>query len=418
MSRVGSSVVASRVLDISRPADEQRRRRLENLVRNAGRIAETLGELKGGAMKIGQMLSLHDGLMPPEAAEVLRGLQQQAPAVPFDAMQARVRSELPEYDTLFESLDPEPWASASIGQVHRGRLRDGRDVAVKIQYPEIDRIVAADLLNMRRVLQRIFALVSDADFEPIWEEVRERLLEELDYGHEAENARRFAAAHADAPEIVVPAVVDAASTRGVLTMVYEPGLDADEACSERHPQELRDRWGQRLFTLLMRGLFDHRLLHADPNFANFAFRTDGTIVVYDLGCLKQVPRHLSHGYGELMRAAMEQRLEEIPRILESIDVRDEAGGPIGRDLTDPYVAIFGEVFRADPPYRFGEYETLYDDMIALGMENWSQQLDVRFPGDLIFLQRTLSGHFGNMTRLNASGPWREIALHWIERSAD
>ena len=143
-------------------------------------------------------------MLPPEVAEVLRGLQKEAPRVPAEVMEYEIRGSLENFDELFEELDFEAFAAASIGQVHRGRLRDGREVAVKIQYPLIDEIVKADLKNLKTLLRALLGLITDLDFEPVWSELRDRLLEELDYTHEAENIRRMAELHVDVPEIVIP----------------------------------------------------------------------------------------------------------------------------------------------------------------------------------------------------------------------
>jgi predicted unusual protein kinase regulating ubiquinone biosynthesis (AarF/ABC1/UbiB family) len=151
--RVGASVVGNQVMDLARSEPSRQLQKTENLVRNAIRIVETLGELKGAAMKIGQMLSLHEEMLPPEVAEVLRSLQKEAPRVPSEVMEYEIKGALEDYDELFESLDFEAFAAASIGQVHRGVLRDGRKVAVKIQYPLIDEIVKADLKNLKTVAQ-------------------------------------------------------------------------------------------------------------------------------------------------------------------------------------------------------------------------------------------------------------------------
>ncbi len=218
--RVGVSVVGSQVLELARSGPSRQLQRTENLVRNAARIVETLGELKGAAMKLGQMLSLHEGMMPPEVAEVLRGLQRSAPKVPAEVMELEIRGALENYEELFAELDLEAFAAASIGQVHRGRLRDGREVAVKIQYPLIEEIVTADLKNLKTLVRTLLALISDIDFEPIWRELRDRLMEELDYRHEAANIRRMAELHRGVPEIVIPGVVDEATTRTVLTLEY------------------------------------------------------------------------------------------------------------------------------------------------------------------------------------------------------
>ena len=156
--RVGASVVGNQVLDVARTGPAKQVKKTENLVRNAMRIAETLGEMKGAAMKVGQMLSLHEGMLPAEVAEVLRALQKEAPRVPPEVMEYEIRGSLEDFDDLFEELDFEAFAAASIGQVHLGRLRDGRKVAVKIQYPLIDEIVKADLKNLKTLLRALLGL--------------------------------------------------------------------------------------------------------------------------------------------------------------------------------------------------------------------------------------------------------------------
>ncbi|MCP4902014.1 MAG: AarF/ABC1/UbiB kinase family protein [bacterium] len=410
--RVGASVVGNKVMDIARSDPERQVQKTENLIRNAVRIAETLGELKGAAMKIGQMLSLHEGLMPAEVAEVLRSLQKEAPPVPEEVIDLEIRGALPNYDEIFDSLELNAFAAASIGQVHRGVLRDGREVAVKIQYPLIDHIVRADLKNLKRVMQSLVALVMEVDFEPIWGEVRDRLLEELDYTNEAANMRRMAKLHADVPEIVIPRVVEEASTRNVLTMEYVGGIPPTEACSNQMAQQLRDKWGAVLVQLMLRGLFEHRFLHADPNLANFAFLDDGRVIVYDFGCVKEVPENIAVGYAELWMAGLEKRGDLVPEILGRIGVATADGTLLPVELVEPYIDVLSPILRAEPPFTFGEDDEIYSELFALGMSNWSKAMDIRFPQDVIFIDRALGGHFGNLCRLNATGPWRDIMLEF------
>jgi len=412
MGRVGASVAGSRALELLwRSASESGRS--ENLIKNARRIVETLGEMKGGAMKVGQMLSLHEGLLPPEVSGVLRSLQKDAPRVPPEVMRYEVEGSLGgDLEDWFDEFEAEAYAAASIGQVHRARLKDGRRAAVKVQYPLIDRIVRADLDNLKRLFGALFGLFSDGDFEPVWGEVRDRLLEEIDYAHEARNTRRMTELYAGIPEIVIPRVIEDHSTERVLTMELVEGLPIDQACSGRYPDPLRDRWGAVLFELLMRGLFEHRFLHADPNAANFSFLEDGRVVVYDFGCMKDVPERLARGYARIFLAALSGRGAEIPQVLLEMGVYHDGPAPLERDLTDPYVALFAQILRADPPYTFGEDQELYGKLLALGMTNWSRAVDIRFPEEILFLDRAMSGHFGNLTRLRATGPWRELVRHY------
>ena len=413
--RVGVSVVGNQVLDVARSGPSKQIKTTENLVRNAARIVETLGEMKGAAMKIGQMLSLHDGMLPPEVAEVLRGLQKEAPKVPAEVMEFEVRGALENFDDLFEYLDFEAFAAASIGQVHRGRLRDGRDVAVKIQYPLIDHIVEADLKNLKTLVRTLLAMISDIDFDPIWSELNDRLMEELDYNHEAANIRRMAEFHRGVPDIVIPQVVDEATARTVLTLEYVGGLSPSEACAEATDQNLKNRWGVVMAEFLLRGLLENRFLHADPNLANFAFLEDGRVVVYDFGSVKEVPEDMATRYAELLVATAHGRGEDIPGLLKKMGIFMKDGAHLPSISIEPYLEIFREVLRASPIYTFGEDPDIYRRVFDVGMDNWQYSKDMQFPEDAIFINRALGGHFGNLARLGAAGPWRDLVFDSVAR---
>ncbi|MBK9969151.1 MAG: AarF/ABC1/UbiB kinase family protein [Holophagales bacterium] len=417
-ARVGASTVASRFSSLGRSAPVREALRTADLVKNAQRLVATLGEMKGAAMKVGQMLSLQDAFLPPEVAVVLRSLQGETPSLPLSMVEDQLAEELGDPLQIFASFEPEAFAAASIGQVHRAVLRDGRRVAVKIQYPHIDRIVEADLGNLHRVLKSVVALVSKVDFEPIWKELRTRLREELDYLHEAERIRRMTELHAGVPEIVIPQVVEEASTARILTMTYEEGLSPDEACSGATPQELKDRWGLVLFDFLLRGLLEHRLLHADPNLANFAFRKDGRVVVYDFGCIKEVPLRLARGYRELCRTALAGRIDEIPALLKKMGVHRVDGRPLEQPLVSPWAALVLELLRPAPPYRFGVDDSVATRLFDAARSSLAEAGDVRFPPDVVFVNRTVGGHFGNLTRLRAEGPWRERLERFVGPSGD
>ena len=408
VGRVGVSILGDQAVGLLRDGPTKRLKKAENLVRNATRIASTLGEMKGAAMKVGQMLSLHEGLLPREVAAVLSVLQNDAPSVSFEVMERQLRSDIDNFDEIFESIETKAFASASIGQVHRGVLRDGRDVAVKIQYPDADRMVTADLTNMKVLLGNLVGMFTDIDFDPIWEEVKERLVEELDYLQEAENIRRKAAMHADFPDVIIPEVIGEATTRHVLTMEFVEAIPPGEASSDLYPQALKDQWAATLFEFTLRGLFKHKFLHADPNFANFAFREDGTVAVYDYGCMKQVPDKIAVGYAGLMDALMKRRKSAFPELLRTMGVHKDGGAPLPRTATDPYVDLMQDIVRASPPYTFGEDETIYRALYDLGMTNWQEASDIRFPRDMVFIDRTLGGLFGNLGKLGATGPWRKL----------
>jgi predicted unusual protein kinase regulating ubiquinone biosynthesis (AarF/ABC1/UbiB family) len=292
--------------------------------------------------------------------------------------------------------------------VYRGRLTDGREVAVKVQYPDIDRVVAADLKNLKKLVGSLVAMVAEIDFDPLWEEIRERLLEELDYRHEAENIARMAALYADDPAIIVPDVIAPLSGRRVLTMAYVPGIDPADACSDRYDAALRDRWGARHLSFVMRGLFEHRFLHADPNFGNFAFREDGAMIVYDHGCVKRVAPEVAEGCSRVLADCLAQDLAALPASLHALGVYDSrTGAPPPRRMVDP---VGRELLRIAGPetYQFSEATTLYATLLAPGGSFLTELSRLELPAELTFVNRTLSGVFGNLCRLRASGRWGGI----------
>lgn len=414
VSRVGVSVAGERTLGLLRSGPAAEAKRLENLIKNAVRIAETLGEMKGAAMKVGQMLSLQEGWMPPEVAEILRGLQREAPRVPPEVMRYEVEGSLQApIDQLFTEFDEQAFAAASIGQVHAARLEDGTRVAVKVQYPAIREIVTADLKNLKTLFKSLFAMIFDSDFEPLWQEVRDRLLEELDYEHEAESLRVMRELHRDVDEIVIPRVIEKRSTDRVLTMEFLDGIAPREAVSSRYDQEQRDRWGRVLFEFQIRGLFEHRMLHADPNFANFSFLEDGRMIVYDFGSVKRVPDKLATSYAAMLRAVIEGHPKDVPKILQGLGATRVNGEALDFELLKPYLDLLAEIFAPNADYRFGDDQDLYDRMIQAGMDNWSGAMDMRFPQDVIFVDRSLAGHLGNLMRLGANGSWAGFVAKYI-----
>lgn len=407
VGRVGVSMLGQQAAGLLRDRPTTQIKKAENLVRNAVRIANTLGEMKGAAMKVGQMLSLHEDLLPAEVSAVLGVLQNDAPTVSFEVMERQLRREI-DVDELFESVQPQAFASASIGQVHRGVLKDGRAVAVKIQYPNAERMVRADLRNLKVLLGNVVSLFTDINFEPILQEAEERLFEELDYLKEADNIRRTAALYSNCPDLLVPGVVPEASSRRVLTMDFVEGIPPAEAFSDGCTQHLRDQWGIALLEFTLQGLFEHRFLHADPNLANFAFRDDGKVVVYDYGCMKEIPPDIALGYSGLMNAVIHKRKSAIPGLLHSMGLFKEGGAPLPREMTDPYVDLFNDVIRASPPYTFGEDSSIYASLYDLGVSNMQDANDIHLPRDMVFIDRTLVGLFGNLSKLRATGPWRRL----------
>ena len=407
-TRVGLSLATEQALSLLRHSPLQQARKTEKFVLNAMRVTEALGELKGAAMKVGQMLSVHEGMLPPEVAAVLRTLQKEAPQVSFSTMQRTLRAELPDFDRLFESLDPQAIAAASIGQVYRGKLFDGREVAVKVQYPDIDQVVRSDLKNLKSLFGSMIAMFSDLPFDQIWGELRDRLLEELDYVNEAENMNHMALLHRDIPEIVIPGVIVEASTRKVLTMEYVRGLTPEEACTDKHPQSLKNTWGANLMRFTVRGLLTHRFLHADPNFANFGFLDDGRVIVYDHGCMKAIEPKLARDFTRILKALVAGDDSALPRILSDMKVYKLSNRrPLRLDLITPISDVVMEIV-GEQPYQFSNDTKFYDIVFAWKSSHFSEINDMNLPADMVFVNRTLGGLFGNLCRLHAREKWKEV----------
>lgn len=384
-------------------------------LKEAERMVSKLGELKGAAMKLGQMLSLHEHILPPEAARILSGLQKAAPPVPFATIEKVLKEELGSRMELVASIEAEPFASASIGQVHRGNLKDGSDVVFKVQYPGVDRAVRQDIKQLRWMAGPMVNFFTGGSAGPIFDELEEVMVQELDYLQEMSNLEEMQALLDHDHNRVVPRGFRELSSTRVLTLEFAEGLSFDDALSPNIDQELRNTWAQALARTFAQGVFSRRFLHADPNAGNFAFRMDGSLVLYDFGCMKRVPYTISRGYGDIIRAVLGGHDEAIPEILKSIGIHRGDGRPVELDLLKPHADLVRQVFGNDG-YTFGEDKALYDAIFELGRAQWFDSLGIKFPAEILFIHRTLGGYFGNFSKLKACGPWRSILLEALDEA--
>ena len=186
------------------------------------------------------------------------------------------------------------------------------------------------------------------------------------------------------------------------------GYTPDETCDEARPQALRDRWGAVLFDFLLRGLFEHRMIHADPNLANFSFLADGRVVVYDYGCVKSVPRTIVKDYRELSRSTLDGRRGEVPALLAAMGVSTGSGRPVSAELVAPILDFARKMLDDEYPYRFGFDDQLFRQLFDMTTTRFAEAKDLRFPHHIIFIDRTVVGHFGNLSRLRAATTWRQM----------
>jgi predicted unusual protein kinase regulating ubiquinone biosynthesis (AarF/ABC1/UbiB family) len=265
--------------------------------------------MKGLPLKIGQMLSYIDGLAPPgyeeQFQEALRKLQQKAPPLDPEAAEQVIRTELkapPE--ELFARWEREPFAAASIGQVHRAVTRSGHAVAVKVQYPGIDRAIENDLKSMAMLEQFAAPFARPYHSKEALDELRSVFLDELDYSREARMADLFRAMTADIPGIVIPRVHHGLSTRRVLTTELLGGQGYHEFCAQA-PQDERDAAGVALWSFMFSCLLRHGMLYADPHPGNYRFLGGGRVGVLDFGCVKRLPPELVAGIKTYIAAGMD-----------------------------------------------------------------------------------------------------------------
>jgi len=277
--------------------------------RTAEQVFRVLGELKGGAMKLGQALSVFEAALPDEVAGPYRAaltkLQEAAPPLPAPTIHRALAADLgPDWRELFRSFDDEPVAAASIGQVHRAVWSDGRPVAVKVQYPGAGPALLSDLAQLGRLARLFGVLAPGLDVKPLIEELRARVAEELDYRLEARWQRAFAEAYRGDAEIAVPWPLAAADH--VLISEWLDGTPLADVIAGG-TQEQRDRAGLLLCRFLWSGPARAGLLHADPHPGNFRLLADGRLGVLDFGAVKQLPDGLPEVIGRLTRLALEAR---------------------------------------------------------------------------------------------------------------
>lgn len=377
-------------------------------------LTERLGRLKGAAMKLGQMLSAQEGLLPEPALRALAQLQNSAPPLPLEKLRAQLEAELGERMSAFSELEETAFAAASIGQVHRAKLADGRRVALKIQYPGIDRIVASDFKQLRVALGPLLALATQTDLDPVWEELETTVLAELDYRAELEHLTAMRALHAHDAQLILPAPVPELSSGRVLCLEYEEGLTLAEAAEADETE--RDQWGATLGRMIAEGVFVHRRLHADPNPGNFAFRPGGKIVLYDFGCVKAIPDNIARGYGAVAEAVLNGRDGEVPAILQGIGIQKRGGETLSESLIAPHADLVRRLFPESGEYRFVADRKLYEEILKLGRESWFETIGVEFPREILFIHRTFAGHLGNLHRLRAGAPWRKILLDSLKQA--
>lgn len=375
--------------------------------RTAQEVADSLGDLRGAVMKVGQMLSYLDHRIPPALRSSLAGLQEDAPRMAPSLVAEVVEEELgARPERVFARWDATPIAAASIGQVHRAMTHDGDAVAVKVQYPGIDRAVASDLSSLRLLLLPLRALVGHLDVAGIAEEVRARVTEELDYRLEAANQRRFAEIYAGHPHLHVPAVHDELSTARVLVTELVSGHRLEEAAT--WSARARDLAGESVYRFAVGSLHGHGLVHGDLHPGNLRFHGDGRISFLDFGLVRAFDPVDQALISASVQAWIAGDAEALLAVLTSAGY-----------LSSPHPELEADVHRF-----FGSFYPLlaHDGPVTVRPEHTSElidtYLDERYevlrkhggiPAPLLFLHRLNLGLHAVLGRLGATANWRRVS---------
>jgi len=383
--------------------------------RTADQIFRVLGELKGGAMKMGQALSIFEAALPPEIAGPYRAtltrLQESAPPLPARTVHQVLARELGEdWRSDFVSFEDVPAAAASIGQVHQAVWQDGRRVAVKIQYPGAARALISDFNQLSRAGRLFGLLMPGLDVKPLLDELRDRMAEELDYELEAGSQRAFAAAYAGDPDIYVPEVVLA--TRAVLVTEWMDGTPLSRIISDGSKAE-RDRAGILLTRFLWSGPRRAGLLHADPHPGNFRLLDDGRLGVLDFGAVDRLPDGLPPFFGRLLRimhedepdiAAVERELRAQGFLRPGIEIDLEALRAFLAPLAEPSKV---DSFKFSREWLRGEASRVTD----LRASNITRQLNL--PPSYVLIHRMSTAGIGVLCQLECEGAFRAEVLQWV-----
>jgi predicted unusual protein kinase regulating ubiquinone biosynthesis (AarF/ABC1/UbiB family) len=382
----------------------------------AEQAAEVLGSLRGLAAKVGQMASYVDGMVPDEHRDAyekaMLGLRAAAPASAPRAIMRVVEQELGKpLPELFASFDEQPLASASIGQVHRATLHDGRAVAVKVQHPGIERAIESDLKN-GSVLEGMLSMLGPRalNSKQMYEEVAERFREELDYELEAERQRLFTLVHAGDPAIRIPAVIAERSTKRVLTTELVFGKSLEEAALA--DEALRVKYCEVLWRFVYKGNLVAGMFNADPHPGNYFFHDDGTVTFLDFGCVQPIPApRLAEARN--LHAAARTHDEALFR-RSTVAILNTRGGAY-EEAAIAYVRLcFAPLL--DSPYRITrEYVT----RVVRGIYDMKQHIlggdgsFVGLPAGMVFMNRLQFGFYSVLARLDAQTDYAAVEAAFL-----
>jgi predicted unusual protein kinase regulating ubiquinone biosynthesis (AarF/ABC1/UbiB family) len=410
--------LGTRAANVARSEEGANKALARRQVETAEQIVAALGTMKGAAMKLGQVMSFLDvGLVPPEYRDQFQAklaeLRDAAPKVSFKDMKKVIEGEYGEkIEHVFETFDPVPIAAASIGQVYRARLDDGRDVAVKVQYPGVSTAVRADMQNLGMILRLMKSIAPGLDPKAMAEEIRSRIDEELDYELEAQNQRTLARIFRGHPFIVIPDVITSLSHEKVIVSEFVQGRGFEEM--KQLPDDERNRIAEIIFRFYFGCMYRHHQFSGDPHPGNCMLLDDGCMAFLDFGLFKRIPASVAEFELDTQRLGIQRKGDELITLLHS-------GGFIG----DPsYYDAEGilEQFDDFTWWYTRDEEIHLDPEVATEViiqvsdprsRHFGKMRHETLPPDHLFGRRLEMLTLAVMSQLRAKGNWHRIAREWI-----
>lgn len=391
---LGAGIMGNMVVDGAQRLARGQRPSLQELLltpSNAAKAADQLSRLRGAAMKFGQLISMDDGdFVPPEFAAMLARLRASAHDMPPHQLKAVLNQNWGrQWLSRFERFETRPIAAASIGQVHRAVARDGRKLALKIQYPGVRDSIDSDIDNLASIIRLSGMIPEGVDIAPLLEETKEQLKEEADYERESERLKRFQTLLKESDDFLIPEVHEDFTTRNILAMSYAPGAPIDTLATA--PQEARNRAAGLLFDLALKELFDFRLMQTDPNFANFFLdEATGKIILLDFGAARDIEPSLSNGYRAVLSAAMQGDWPRAHEAGAQMGLISADTPPVIEELLRHTIELTVEPMRHNGAYDFGATDLaprLRDKVVALRTNGFTHTP----PPAAVFIHRKIGG---------------------------
>jgi predicted unusual protein kinase regulating ubiquinone biosynthesis (AarF/ABC1/UbiB family) len=407
-ARISASWLGARLRRLF--ASSERRRRLDADRRRdvASQVAATMGDMKGAFMKLGQMLSFVSDEVPDEMRAALASLQASAPPMDFALLRAVAEEELQRpLERAFARFDERPLASASIGQVHRAMLPTGEEVAVKIQYPGVADAIRADLSNAAMLYRLVGFLYPGVDTRAVVDELRGRIVEELDYAREAENQRKFLALYDGHPFIRVPRLHASHSTARVLTSEFVSGRSFADVCAL--DEATRSRYGEIIFRFVFGSIIRQGVFNGDPHPGNYLFDDEGRVVFLDFGCVKYFPAAMLHDWRALVQAHLRGDRDGFADQLVALSFLPSTDG-LDRDVLFDYFGYFYEPIQHDREFTFTREYNAQSFKQVFKPEGRFAALPkkLNMPRDFVFVNRIQWGVHSVLAHLGARGNFHRI----------